>query len=395
MNEKKLRVMINSNAPHATSGYSNQMVELIPQFVKHGYPLGIIDFFGLQGGIVETSSFPGVKQYPVINHMYGSDAMVLHGKDFGADVVFSLQDQWVLHPQDLQQVNRWIPITPIDYEPCPKPILQNMKYAYRIITYSKFGQKSLQDNGYYSTYIPHTVNTEIFKPMDKAERKTKAGLPADSFVLGMVAANKENPPRKSFQEVIDAFREFLKVEPKALLYIHSNPEFPGGFNFARYAEFLGIKDRVLFPDPYAMNFKTGKEEMSLIYNCMDIFLMPSISEGFGLGIIESQACGVPAIVNNFASMPELIIDGETGYKTDIAIKKWGPNESYYAIPSPRSIYDSIVKLHSANRVQMSHRCRKWITDNYDTDTVFKNKWLPYLEMLEEEVYGVAQDKKSV
>ena len=63
--------------------------------------------------------------------------------------------------------------------------------------------------------------------MDKKERKRKAGLPEDAFVMGMVAANKDNPPRKSFQEVMDAFVIFLKKYPNSVLYLHTYPDFPG------------------------------------------------------------------------------------------------------------------------------------------------------------------------
>ncbi len=381
--------MISSNAPWSPSGYSNQLLELLPRITKEGYPLSTIDFYGLQGGKVETAAHPGVMQYPTINHAYGSDGMVMHGKDFKADVIFSLQDQWVLHPQDLaelQKFTKWIPITPIDYDPCPKPILNNLKLAYRVISYAKFGYNELLRNGVFSTYIPHTVDTNIFKPMDKAERKAKAGLPPDCFLLGMVAANKENPPRKSFQEVMDAFYQFLKIEPKAMLYIHSNPDFPGGFPFHAYADFLGIKDKIIWPDMYTMNFNTDKEAMARIYNAFDVFLMPSISEGFGLGIIEAQACGVPAIVNNFTSMPELVKPGVTGYVADIACKKWSQNGSYYAIPSTVSIYNGIVEIYKKDREKMATEARKYIVENYDSDTVFKEKWIPYFEQLEREVY---------
>ena len=191
---KKLRIFFNSNAMWAGSGYGMQMADLLPLIRDEGYPLAICNFFGLTGGKIMVD---GILQYPVINHVYGSDALVYHARDFKADVVFSLQDVWVLHPQDLAQVNRWIPITPVDADPIPRPVYDNLRFAHRVITYSHFGHDKLLEKGIHSTYIPHTVNTDIFKPMDKAKRKAKAGIPADYYLFGMVAANKDNPPRKS------------------------------------------------------------------------------------------------------------------------------------------------------------------------------------------------------
>jgi glycosyltransferase involved in cell wall biosynthesis len=391
MKEKRLRVLWNSNAMWATSGYAQQSAELLPLMRDEGYPIASVNYFGQQGG---KFTLEGILQYPTVNHVYGSDAMVLHGRDFKADVCFSFQDQWTLNPQDIQQINRWIPVTPIDCDPVPENVLQNIRMAYRVITYSKFGQRKLQEKGLFSTYIPHTVNTEIFKPMDKVERKKKAGINPDTFLVGMVSANKEWGARKSFQEVLDAFKRFIEFEPKALIYIHSNPNFPGGFPFDKYAEFIGIRDRLLFPDMYQMNFNTGKEEMALIYNTFDVLMAPSRSEGFCLPLIEAQACGIPVITNNWTSMTELVQEDKTGFMTELADKEWQPNGSYMASPTVDSIYDCLVKIHKKNRVEMGHAARKFIVDNYDTKTVFKESWIPFLEKIEQEVYGKLDDTKK-
>ncbi|HUW14193.1 MAG TPA: glycosyltransferase, partial [Anaerolineae bacterium] len=47
----------------------------------------------------------------------------------------------------------------------------------------------------------------------------------------------------------------------------------------------------------------------LIYNCFDVLLSPSQAEGFGLPILEAQACGKPVVTLNTTSMPEIIFAG--------------------------------------------------------------------------------------
>lgn len=381
---KKLRIFINSNSPWSSSGYGQQMAELLPLIAGEGYPTAVCDFFGLEGGKLMID---GVLHYPKINHVYGSDALVLHAQDFKADVVFTLQDTWVLHPNDLSQVNRFIPICPVDHDPVPNAVLEKLKYAYRIVTYSRFGQKELQRKGLMSTYIPHTVNTEVFRPLNKAERKKASGLPENAFVLGMVAANKDNPPRKSFQEVLDAFKLFLEQVPEALLYIHTNPDQPGGFPIKEYGKFIGIVDKLLFPDTYQMTFNTTKEQMNMVYNAMDVLLSPSFSEGFGVPIIEAQAAGVPVIVNNWTSMPELVKPGVTGEICDVATKRFTALGSYAGIPSVPSLLDCMIKVHQADRVKMGQEARKFMIEQYDTRTVFENNWKPFLGKLELEIYN--------
>ena len=381
---KKLRCFFNSNAPWSQSGYGQQMAEILPRIVKEGYPVAACDFFGLEGGKLFID---GVLHYPKIAHVYGSDALLHHAEDFKSDVQFTLQDIWVLNPEDLKKVKRFIPILPIDHDPVPNAVFEKLRYAYRIVTYSKFGTEQLKKKGLASTYIPHTVNTEIFKPLDKEASKRMLGVSPDTFVCGMVAANKDNPPRKCFQEVMDAFKMFKKDVPNSILYIHTNPDFPGGFPIKEYADFIGIGDDVLFPDQYQMNFVIDKEKMAMIYNSFDVLLSPSFSEGFGVPIIESQSCGVPAIVNNWTSMPELVRPGVTGEVCDVLTKRFTPLGSYAGIPSTESIYKCLTKIHDADRIKMADACRKWIVNNYDTKLVFETKWVKFLEMLEKEVYN--------
>lgn len=381
---KKLRIFWNTNAEWSISGYGNQIAELLPKIKEEGYEQAICPFYGLEGGKLVID---GILHYPRMQHVYGSDALVHHAKDFQADVALTLQDIWVLHPQDIQQIKRWIPIVPIDHDPIPPAVLERLKSAYRIVTYSQFGYKELQRVGLNSTYIQHTVDTTLFKPMDKVERKKASNLPTDSFVVGMVSANKENPPRKSFQECMDAFKLFLQRVPNALLYLHTIPDFPGGFPIKEYALFLGIQDRVLFPDAYQMGYNMGKKDMVLIYNTMDMLLCPSVNEGFGVPIIEAQSCGVPVVTNNFTAMPELVQNHITGEVCEVATKRFDQMISYVGVPSTKSIYDCMMRIKNSDQAAMSKAARDFIVKNYDTKTVFKEKWIPFLEKVEEEIYS--------
>lgn len=387
--EKRLRLLWSSNASWASSGYSQQSLELLPLIRDEGYPIAASNFFGQTGG---KFVLDGILQYPVINHTYGSDAMVLHGRDFKADVVMSLQDCWVLNPQDLQNTTRWIPWVPVDHDPITKPVLNNLKFAYRVIAMSKHGQKQMADHGIASTFIPHSVNTEIFTPMNTPERKQQAGLPADCYLVGMVAANKDNPPRKSFQEALDAFKLFLEKVPNAYIYIHSNPQFPGGFDFKNYADIIGVGQRLLFPDSYQMNFNIDKAAMSRIYNSFDVLLAPSISEGFCIPLIEAQACGIPVITTDFTAMSEMLIPGKTGELVKVGTKRFSPQGSYMGIPDTTDLYEKMMKIYRADRGQMRKDAREFVVKNFDTKKVFETKWKPYLHMLEEEVYGKPIDK---
>lgn len=377
-----MRILISSNAPWSTSGYGQQVSEFATKLRDAGHEIAVSCFYGLEGAKINLD---GIMMYPRIGDVWGADAMVNHSNDFKADITITLQDLWVVDPNALKSLKRWIPIVPIDMEPVPQAIYERLKMAYRIVTYSKFGRDSLKSMGMHSTYIPHTVNAEIYKPIDKKEIRKQLGMPEDMFIFGMVSANKDNPPRKSFQEVMDAFVMFHKNHPNSGMYFHTLLAQNGGFPIKEYAQFLGIEKFIYHLQPYELMFQVDKEAMNKIYNSFDCLCAPSTNEGFGVPIIEAQSCGVPVITNNFTAMPELVKDGKTGYIVDVAYRRFTPLLSYIGIPSVKSIYDKMELVYKADREKMGKAARLNILNNYDTNKVVKEKWLPFLDQVSKEV----------
>lgn len=381
--ERKLRILWNSNAQWSVSGYGSQMAYLLPKIKDDGWIQAMIAFYGLEGGIIELN---GIKTYSRIGDVWGADAIIHHGNDFKADVTITQQDIWVLDPNVIRQFRNWIPWLPVDHDPIPQPIVDRLKTAYRILAYSKFAHKQLADKGIHSTYMPLMVDTNIFKPLkDRLEIKKALGVPENYFLFGMVAANKDNPPRKSFQQAMDAFKLFHDKHPESAMYFHVNTQQPGGFPIDDYARFIGLSQFTYKPPVYDMLFKIGKPEMAKVYNTFDVLLAPSTNEGFGVPIIEAQACGVPVVTNNFTSMPELIIPGETGELCKVAYKHFSPLLSYTGIPDHYSIYEAMEKLFAADREKMKLKARLNVAQ-YDVDFVIKNHWLPFLELVQSEIY---------
>src|SRR5204862_3217298 len=58
----------------------------------------------------------------------------------------------------------------------------------------------------------------------------------------------------------------------------------------------------------------GKQsELASVLSASDVFVIPSGNESFGLAALEAMACGVPVVSSDIGGLPELNIDGETGY----------------------------------------------------------------------------------
>ncbi len=383
--DRRMKIMWSSNAPWAPSGYGVQTRDLLYRFITDGWQTACSCFYGLEGGFLNLG---GLACYPKIGEPYGGDALLLHSREFGADVAFTFQDIWPVNATNLFSMaaeRRWIPYLPVDWYPVPENIVQRVSHAYRVVTISKFGQKALLEKGVQSELILEGTDIDIFKPMNRSEIRKELGIPDDIFLFGMVAANKDNPPRKCFQHCMDAFMMFLKNHPKSALYFQTLLEQDGGFNIVQYAKHLGILDKVFFPPPYQYLYKSPHPIVAKIYNTFDVLLNPSNSEGFGLPIIEAQACGIPVITNDWASMPELIIPEKTGLLTKRGYSVWSPNGAYKTEPDVDSIHECMEKLFVADRKQMAIDCRKFIVDNYDINVRVRDSWIPFLEKIQHEI----------
>jgi glycosyltransferase involved in cell wall biosynthesis len=77
--------------------------------------------------------------------------------------------------------------------------------------------------------------------------------------------------------------------------------------FARVEE-LGLQGEVMFPGYIPVS------ELPLWYNAAELFVYPSLHEGFGLPPLEAMACGTPVVAANTSSLPEVV--GEAGLTVD-------------------------------------------------------------------------------
>lgn len=387
---RRLKVAFCSNSTWANSGYGTQTKDIEKKFVDAGWTqenFSLINMWGQQGAPFTDEL--GILNFPIMNHTGGSDAMLHHGNAWGADIVIGLFDIWVQNPQDLAGIKRFIPWLPVDYDPPSRGILNNLHFANRIIAMSKFGQQKLREAGFSSTYIPHHVDTKVFYPMDKNQVKAQFKINPEVLVFGMVAENKSLISRKSYQQVLEAFSLFLKKQKRpAMLYIHTNPDFPGGFPIKQYAEFLGIAQQIAFPDMYEMSFKSPRPVMNNIFNMFDVLLNPSSTEGFGIPIIEAQATGIPAIVNDWTSMPELINKGKTGLISQRGQKFFMSAGGYVTFPDPQSICDNMLRITKWNPQETQKACLSFVKQ-FDIDYVWNRYWEKFLTRVETEIHGPA------
>lgn len=394
--DRRLRMLWNSNGVWTNSGYAVEQRELLYRMIEDGWETAQSAFWGLEGYPItldgEFAGFPGkkLKVYPKMGDAWGADAMLWHGQDFGANVVFCMQDVWTLNPEVLSKFKYFIPWVPIDKDPVPPAVLDKLRYAYKILTFSQFGKDALEKAGFTSTLILEGTNTKLMTPLNKMKCREELGLPQDAFFFGMIAANKENPPRKGFQEALEAFKLFHDKHPEAAILFHTQQMAPTGFPIKEFADHLGIANRMFFIPEYVAIWKSDSNVIKKEMGAIDCLLHPSQTEGFGLTVVEAMSCGRPAIVSNTTSMPEMMIPGKTGEICDVSVKRFTSDSSFVWAADVNSLYEkmeSVYKMVKDNPEKVEKDCRDHVLNKYDIDKIFKNKWIPFLEELQEEILG--------
>jgi L-malate glycosyltransferase len=147
--------------------------------------------------------------------------------------------------------------------------------------------------------IPNFIDTEVFKPID-AKNLRRLIAPNGESVLIHVSNFRAV---KRVQDAIRAFKLVLDGGIKAkFLFVGDGPDRSECQALARE---LGVAQHVRF---------LGKQsELAALLAASDIFLIPSGNESFGLSALEAMACAVPVISSDVGGLPEVNVDGETGY----------------------------------------------------------------------------------
>lgn len=318
---------------------------------------------------------------PGLGMTHGNETILDHARvHFGGlrkGLVATLMDVWVLDPMVWRQLNTacWVPV---DHQPAPEPIVGFFRESAAVpIAMSRFGEEQLQDAGLDPLYCPHAVDSSVYRPHPKDEAREITGMPADSFIVGMVAANKGNPSRKCFSEAFQAFKAFRASHPDAYLYLHT--EATGrfdGVNLPELADAVGIpRDAVLFCDQYrAVHFPFPPERMAQVYSSLDVLLMASAGEGFGIPAIEAQACGVPVIASDFSAQPELVKAGWLvgGHRFYTPLKAWQFH------PDVADIHDALKQAYACkDQPEVAQKARSQ-GEAYDVEAVLSDYMLPAL-----------------
>jgi glycosyltransferase involved in cell wall biosynthesis len=394
-----MKILIHTNAPWQHTGYGRQAALLIPRLLADGYEVVVSCVSGLDGGEVswpvdgtsddddhEFDHRKTIRVLPRGQFDFGVDTLPAYIADERPDLVLTLMDCRMLGPIASVLASMEQPLlcwVPSDTEPlsCPEGAFLHASGA-TAVAMTRFGQSMLSDAGLDASYVPHAVDTRVFRPLDivghQSIDRERLGIPTELFVVGMVAANHD-AVRKGFPEQFEAFRRFHEDHRDAHLVVHTVAQSQHGHDLVSLAADIGLGDQsVSFSSPLPQ--VTGRFDdahMASLYRSFDVLSACSYAEGFGIPMLEAQSCGTPVLSTNFGAMAEVNVKG---FVVD-AEPFWNPvHRSWWARPSIDMIvsgYEMYYGSRNSNRLRVE-KIRQCAL-SYDIDDVYDRYWRPLLE----------------
>jgi glycosyltransferase involved in cell wall biosynthesis len=187
--------------------------------------------------------------------------------------------------------------------------------------------------------INNGVDTQQFTPGDKLEARKKASLPEDAIVLGIVGRFDSG---KRHSVLIEVFNQLGQKYPNLFLLMVGD----GGDDYGKVKELVGsspYKNRIVM---------TGfQKDMRFYYRAMDLLVITSLREGFPNVLLESMACGVPALAHPTPGTIETIESGCDGVVTNLETRE----NIKVAIENAITNLDVLKKMGGNARLKIENR----------------------------------------
>lgn len=387
-----MRFLWESNAPWAGTGYGSQTRLLLKALQGLGHEPVCFAFYGLSGGQIEYDGYPVLPNSDF--ETFGNDVIKAHIERSRSDAVITLMDLFVLDKNIWGSLDvPWIAWIPIDAVGIGEMQMEQLKLVTVPIAMSNFGAEQMANKGVEAAgVIYHAVDTAVFQPMDKGECREFFSIDQDAYVVGMCMANKGD--RKQYPMQLLAVKNWMDKNPdyNVKVFIHSEPTaMMGGWDFRGLVDEIGLKGKVYMTNQYDVSVDPfPQSKMAMLFNCFDVLMNATAGEGFGIPIIEAQACGVPVITHNVTAMPEITING---YAVESASKGLASHMGWQFMPDVEDLeyrLECVYRMVSPTDRMMG---RQWVIENCGLQTIAA-QWAALLDGVQDQLEQHAKESRG-
>lgn len=172
--------------------------------------------------------------------------------------------------------------------------------------------------------IPNFIDNQQFIPDENCGCRNQMAPDAEKIIIHVSNLRKV----KRVQDVIQVFYRIQKEIPSKLIIVGEGPEWEKANNLIHE---LGIESKVK---------NLGKiTEFQNVLCSSDLFLLPSEKESFGLAALEAMAATVPVISSNAGGIPEVNVDGQTGFVLPIGDVDGMAEKAIQLLSNPKMLYE--------------------------------------------------------
>ncbi|WPU99706.1 glycosyltransferase family 4 protein [Mucilaginibacter sp. cycad4] len=219
-------------------------------------------------------------------------------------------------------------------------------------------RKSSLMQGKAANNIPNTLETDVFKPIDKKEAKAKAGLPTDKFIFlsGFMPSRKDlHKGTQYLLESMELLKQRLGADTDQIeLVVFGNRGTESLLDFPFKTSFLGTIN--------------NDEKLALHYAAADAFLIPSLEDNLPYTVMESLACGTPVIAFTTGGIPDMVQHQHSGYLA-----------TYRSSESFTDGMEWIIK--HPERDELNQQARQTIMDRFSEEVIAKKHIEVYQKLL--------------
>jgi glycosyltransferase involved in cell wall biosynthesis len=226
--------------------------------------------------------------------------------------------------------------------------MESARNATLVVTVSKYSARRIGQ--FYGIdkekihVVPNGVDTQRFKPSEGCKPLMhEIGLNSKLCVLFVGRLI----PRKGLNYLVEAASLIVKeYSQTTFLIVGNGPQKRQMVSAVEKRNLLG--NFVFLGD-------VSESVLPILYNCADVFVLPSIQEGQGIALLEAQASGKPVVAFDVGGVPEAVLTGKTGLLAE---------------PDSSKLADATMKLLSSwtLRKKMGDMGRKFVTENFSWDS---------------------------
>lgn len=206
--------------------------------------------------------------------------------------------------------------------------------------------------------IPNTINTDVYRPLDKSECRRRYKLPEDKLLI-LFAALNTNEERKGFRQL----KETLSLLADKYPLMRENTELMV-LGTSTGEELKGLPVKANAPGRIY-----GDDAIAAFYNAADVFVAPSLEDNLPNTVMEALSCGIPAAAFNIGGMPDMIEHRKNGYLAEPF--------------STESLADGIYSIlnDSIKREEMKKAARAKVVANFSPEAAASQYLRLYRQLL--------------